>query len=377
MKIVFIVTSLSTGGAEIMLLKLLKHLDRKRFDLQVISLRSKGEVGPSIEALDIPVVSLNMNPRQPNHLKFLKLIYLLRKMKPDLVQTWMYHADLLGGLAARFAGCMRVVWGLRNSNLDNKLNKYSTLIVVKSCALLSSCIPMKILTCSVQASKAHTDVGYRADKIMIIPNGFDLKQFQPDEFARIAFRLELGLKPETPLVGIVARFDLQKNHIGFIEAASIIQRELPDVHFIMAGSGVDENNSTLTKAIKEKSLDKCIHMLGRRDDMPHLMAALDILVSTSFGEAFPNVLGEAMSCEVPCVVTDVGDSAQIVGESGRIVKSGEMYELATQVIDLLLLSPQEKLALGRNARSTVQANYEIGYVTKQYESFYEHLTLLR
>lgn len=374
MKVVFISTSLTTGGAEVMLLKLLQHIDRGRFDPQVISLKAKGEVGPSIEALGIPVLALDMEPGLPNPFKVLMLVNQLRKFKPDLVQTWMYHADLLGGLAARLAGCRHVVWGLRNSNLDEKLSKHSTLMVVNACAALSSWLPAQILSCSKRAAEIHTLAGYQADKIQIIPNGFDLGRFRPDDAVRLAVRLELGLTPEIQLVGLIARFDSQKNHAGFIEAAAIIRRDLPGVHFVLAGRGIDGSNTSLQDAIRANGLGECMHLLGLRDDMPRLMAAMDVLASSStFGESFPNVLGESMACEVPCVVTDVGDSAEIVGESGHVVRAGDMPSLAAHIVELLRLPTEAKCALGRRARARVESLYEISHVARLYESFYERL----
>lgn len=373
MRIVFITTTLSTGGAELMLLKLLQHLDRSHFDPYVISLKTKGEVGPSIEALKIPVVALNMNPGLPNPLKVMTLISHLRTIRPNLVQTWMYHADLLGALAARLAGCRTVVWGLRNSNLDERLTKRTTLMVVKACAFLSSWLPSQILSCSTRASEVHAEAGYRADKIQVIPNGFDLARFQPDAGARLAVRAELGLALETRLVGLIARYDVQKNHAGFIEAAAMIRREMPNIHFILAGGGIDDSNVALRNMIKANALGDCMHMLGRRDDIPRLMAALDVLASSSIGEAFPNVLGEAMACGVPCVVTDVGDSTEIIGKSGRGVQTGDMQGLATHVVELLRLPPEKMSALGRLARARVETHYEIGRVTRLYESFYHRL----
>ena len=374
MKIVFITTTLTTGGAEMMLLKLLQHLDRRRFDPYVVSLRSKGEVGPRIADLGIPVAALGMNPGLPNPLKLVALVNHLRRIKPDVVQTWMYHADLLGGFAAQLAGCRRVVWGLRNSNLDRKLTKRSTLMVVKACALASPWLPAKILSCSTRAAGVHTDVGYQAKKIQVIPNGFDLVRFQPDQTARLAVRTELGLSPETPLVGLMARFDPQKNHAGFLDAAVLIRQQLPTVHFVLAGGGIDDGNTVLSEAIQARGLVRSVHLLGRRDDMPRLMGALDVLASSSsFGEAFPNVLGEAMACGVPCVVTDVGDSAEIVGETGRVVDAGDMRGLAQHVVELLCLPPEALYALGRQAWQRVAENYEIDHVARLYEAFYERL----
>lgn len=372
MKIVFITTTLTTGGAEMMLLKLLQHLDRGRFEPIVFSLRGRGEIGPHIEALGIPVLALGMNPGLPNPFKFLTFVNHLRRINPGVVQTWMYHADLLGGVAARLTGCKQVIWGLRNSNLDAQLTKRSTLWVVKACAAVSSWLPARILACSRRTVEIHSALGYRADKMQVIPNGFDLDRFKPDASARTLVRNELGLAIETPLVGLMARYDAQKNHLGFIEAAALIHQQLPAVHFVLAGGGIEVGNAALKAAIQAHGIAPVLHLLGRRDDMPRLMAALDVLVSSSsYGEAFPNVLGEAMACGVPCVVTDVGDSSEIVGDTGRVVRSGDMAGLARHIVDVLRLPAGQKTLLNKQARIRVEKNYEIGRIAKLYGAFYE------
>lgn len=372
-RIVFITTGLSTGGAEAMLLKLVERIDRQHFEPHVISLTSLGEVGPRIAQLGIPVQSLGMTAGLPSPIALLCLFRLIRQFKPDIVQTWMYHADLVGGVAARLAGIKLVVWALRNSNLSEELTKRSTLMVVRACAFLSYWLPQQILTCSTRAGAVHAGVGYCRNKIKLIPNGFDLTSFRPDVVSRASVRRDLGLLSDTRLVGLMARYDPQKNHAGFFDAAAAIHEAMPNVHFVLAGNGIDGNNLELKSLIDTHNLGDCTHLLGRRDDMPRLMAALDVLASSSYGEAFPNVLGEAMACGVPCVVTDVGDSAEIVGETGRVVQPGDMQSLALNIVELLRFPPEEKLALGLQARARVETRYEIGHVTQCYERFYEQI----
>ncbi len=373
-KIAFIITGLSTGGAEMMLHKLLQNIDRRRFQPTVISLMDKGEVGPRIEALGIPVYTVGMRRGVPNPLLVLRLARLLRQLRPDVVHTWMYHADLLGGLAARLAGCRRVIWCLRHSNLSKTENKRSTLAVVGVCARLSHSLPAWVVSCSHKAKTVHEAAGYAASKISVIPNGFDLNHLQPDAEARANLGAELGLPPDALLVGVVARFDVQKNHLGFVQAAAQVLAALPQAHFVLAGKDVDAGNAALQSAIAaHPGLAAHMHLLGRRDDVPRLMAAFDVLASPSHGEAFPNVLGEAMACGTPCVVTEAGDSAEIVGSTGRVVAVGDMAGLARQLIAVLKLPTAERTALGQQARARVQENYEIGRVARQYEAVYEQV----
>ncbi len=372
MNLTLIITNLATGGAEMMLHKLLQNIDRSRFQPTVISMMGKGEIGPRIEALGIPVYTLGMRRGIPNPWVAVRLARLLRRLQPDVVHTWMYHADLLGGLAARLAGCHRVVWCLRNSNLSRTENNRSTLAVVKLCAALSGRVPRVIVSCSVRARQVHAAVGYVDEKIHVIPNGFDLDRFVPDAAARASVRAELGLPHDAPLVGVVARYDPQKNHLGLVQAATQVLAQWPQVHFVLAGKDVDGGNAELQAAIAtHPGLAAHMHLLGRRDDVPRLMAAFDVLaLSSSHGEAFPNVLGEAMACGVPCVVTDVGDSAEIVGRTGRVVAVGDMAGLARELVALLNLPADERAALGQQARQRVQENYEIGHVTRMYEAMY-------
>lgn len=366
----FIITGLSTGGSETMLLKVLERIDRTRFSCYVVSLSDKGEIGPRIEALRIPVFALGMRSSRLKLSKFAYLVKHLRALKPDLVHTWMYHADLIGGLAARVAGVRAIGWRVNHSNLDPALNRRSTLWVMRACARLSSWLPRKILSCSEKAYRVHVDAGYSAGKMSVVPNGFDLSRFRPDAIARDSVRRELKLGSSQRLVGLIARYHPQKNIEGFVEAAHAVASARPDVHFVMAGSGLESTNILLRKAIACTPFAARFHLLGRRDDVPRLMAALDVFALSSHGEAFPNVVGEAMACGVPCVVTDVGDSAEIVGATGRIVSAGDMVRLGDEIVALLDLPPLERVRLGQQARERVREKYEIDSVVEQYQRFY-------
>jgi len=372
MKIVFVVTGLSIGGAEIMLLKVLERLDA-RFLPHVISLSTLGEIGPSIQKLGIPAEELLMRPGLPSPIAVFRLMRRIKSLKPDVVHTWMYHADLLGGLAARLAGVRALGWCIRNGNLDRNKTKLSTRLMVDACAWLSHWLPDKILSCSEAARQIHVDYGYMADKFVVVPNGFDLGYFQQDFLARAAVLSELGVRMDTPLVGMIGRFDPQKNHAGFFNMAGLLHRRMPEIQFVLAGTRIDEANGDLMRMVEAAGVRQVTHLLGFRDDVHRLMTALDVLVSSSYGEAFPNVLGEAMACGVPCAVTNVGDSTYIVGDTGHIVAPGDMVGLATAVESLLLLTMDERRALGMRARTRVAEHFEIGQVVKRYEAFYDEL----
>jgi glycosyltransferase involved in cell wall biosynthesis len=374
LKVTHIITDLSTGGAEMMLYKLLAHVDRGRFSCNVISLTTDGSLGDKIRELAVPVHTLRMSPGFPDSLAVLRLAGLLRKMQPDLVQTWMYHADLVGGLAARLAGRAAVVWGIRNSNLDVVQSKRSTRWTVRACAFLSEWLPRRIVSCSETARRIHIGLGYCANKLVVIPNGFDLELFHPDASARNTLREELDLPLGAPVIGLVGRFDPQKDHQNFIQAAVIVAARFSEVHFLLCGEGITPENSLLTGWIKSNGLEQKFHLLGQRDDIPRVTAAMDIGCSSSaYGEAFSNVLGEAMACEVPCVTTDVGDSAYIIADTGRVVSPRDSQALANALLDLVGLSTEQRQLMGAAARRRIEENFEINAVAKRYENLYRQI----
>ncbi len=375
LKITFIITGLSTGGAEIMLLKLLERLDAARFSPHVISLTSLGEIGPRIQALGVSVEAQGMSPGMiPNPITFARLVRRIKVLKPDIVHTWMYHADLVGGLAARMARVPAIAWNIRQSNLSCDQTKWSTRIVASLCAKVSRWVPDQIVCNSQTARAIHIGIGYDPKHFVILSNGFDLTRFSPDPVSCHVVRMELGIPDHAPLIGLIARFDPQKNHQGFFEAAGQLHRQQPEVHFLLAGSGIADSNSVIREWVQGYGIAKITHLLGLRQDIPKLTAALDIASSfSSYGEAFPNVIGEAMACSVPCVVTDVGDSAYIIGDTGRVLAPGDMTGLAAAWAQLLAMPDTERRALGQRARARVAEHFEISAVVKRYEAFYEDL----
>lgn len=371
-RVLHIITGLSIGGAEMMLFKLLERLD-SRFSSHVISLTSSGEIGQRIQALNIPVEALGMKPGVPNPVAFFRLVRRLKTLKPGVVHTWMYHADLLGGLAARLTGAPAIAWNIRHGNSSLANDKRTTQAVAYLCARISHWIPDRIVCNSQVVRGFHIDIGYASERFVVIPNGFDLSLFYPDIASRYSVRRELSMPETAPLIGLIGRFHPQKNHRGFFEAASQLHHRRPDVHFLLAGAGVEERNPAIHEWIQRFGIAEVTHLLGLRQDIPRLMAALDIASSSSYVEAFSNVVGEAMACGIPCVVTDVGDSAYVVGDTGRVVPPGNADSLAAAWEQLLVMPDAERHALGERARSRVAANFEVGAVVKQYEAFYEGL----
>jgi glycosyltransferase involved in cell wall biosynthesis len=371
--IAHVITGLRQNGAETMLLKLLQQTDRTQFAVRVFTLLAPpGPLAERIEGLGIRVDALGISRGVPNPLGIWRLTTALRDMRPDVVQTWMYHADLVGGLAAKLVSLrLPVLWNIRQSTFDPTHTRRRTVGVARLCARLSSHLPEKIICCSEAARGVHVALGYDESRIQVIPNGFDPAAFRPDPDSRIAFRAELGLPPDTPLVGMVARVDPQKDHRTFVAAAARLHARLPNVHFVLCGNGSDQAIAELTGWIERDGLRQICHVLGERNDIPRVTAALDLAtLSSAFGEGFPNVLGEAMACEVPCVATDVGDSAYVLGDSGRIVQPRDPDALAGAWGDLLTAGDGVRKALGEQARHRIVDNFSISRVARSYEAAY-------
>ncbi|HEX2912500.1 MAG TPA: glycosyltransferase [Chloroflexia bacterium] len=373
-KVVHLITGLGVGGAEMMLYKLVTHQNSQPLENIVVSLTEGGFFREKVEASGVKVYSLGMQPGRPSLAAILKLIKILKKVQPDIVQSWLYHADLLGTLATRLTGNVPLVWGVHNSYLD--MSKYRRLSgwTLKACARLSN-LPTAVLAVSEAGRDYHSSIGYKPREWALIPNGIDTEQFKPDRQARSEVRKELNLSEETPLIGLIARFDPQKDHANFFRAAAILNELRPDVHFVLAGKDVTRENQQLASLIKLKD-PSVVHLLGLRQDIPRLTAAFDISTSSSFGEAFPLVLGEAMACAVPLVVTDVGDSAKVVGDTGRVVPPRNAPALATAWKELLEVPLEERLALGNRSRQRVQDFYSLDMVVSEYAALYERLLMV-
>jgi glycosyltransferase involved in cell wall biosynthesis len=376
MKVTHVITGLNTGGAEMMLYRLLLHTDLAAYEPQVISMTDIGAIGEKIRMLGVPVRALGMRRGVPNPLSVLRLARWFRLDPPHVVQSWMYQADLVGVLAARLAGGVPVAWGIHSTHLDPSSEKRSKIWTVRACAWSSRWLPTRIVCCSEASRKVHAELGYVPKKMLVIPNGTDLTAYRPDPEVRSSVREELGVKEATPLIGLVARFDSPKDHHTFVWAAALLRARVPDANFVLCGDDITWENPRLTEWIDEAGVRSCCHLLGRRLDVPSLTAALDVASSSSsYGEAWPLVIGEAMACGVPCVVTDVGDSALIVGDTGRVVPPKEPKALANAWHELLALSSKDRARLGRAARRRMEERFNLLTAVTRYEELYEELAV--
>jgi glycosyltransferase involved in cell wall biosynthesis len=370
-RVVHVINSFEHGGAEAMLCNLLLRTDTRRFEPSVVSLIDDLIVAGPIQKAGIPLVTMGMKPGIPDPRALVRLAKHLRRLKPAVVQTWMDHSNLIGGLVARTATRAKVVWGIHHSNHVKGVAKRSTLATVAACARLSRRVPSRIICCSEHAGTLYVQRGFDAGRMTIIPNGFDTTLLRPDPEARRSVRHELGLSDDATVVGLVARHDPFKDHDNFIRAAALLTKQRPDVHFLLCGAGVDAANDALMRPIEQLGLRSRCHLLGPRRDMPRIHASLDLATSSSISEAFPLVLGEAMACGVPCVATDVGDSALIIGETGKIVPPRDPAALAAGWAELLSIDSAARTDLGLAARRRVVERFDLTAVTQRYEAVYD------
>jgi len=355
-----------------MLVKLLAAMDRERFEQSVVCMTGRGALSAEIEALGVPLVHLDMKRGGASPGGLLRLVSIIRKTRPDVVQTWLYHADLMGLLAALLARAGKVVWNLRCSDMDLSKYRRMTSFVLKANAFLSN-RPAVIVSNSQRAVELHRGFGYRPRRAEVIPNGFDLERYHPDPGAGARLRQELGIPVDAPVVGMVARFDPQKGHDVLFAAAKSLRKRLPGVHLVLAGRGVSAGNAGLGNE-DDQTIGQGVHFLGERTDVPALMNAFSVLACPSlYGEGFPNVVGEAMACGVPCVVTDVGDSAFVVGDTGRVAPPGDAQAFAAELEAVLTMPPDALSFMGRSARKRVEEHFSMPAVAGQYQNLYTSL----
>lgn len=362
MRILHVITGLGRGGAETQLARLLSY---QPAGAAVFSIREPGSLAEAITAAGVPVYSGGARgPMSPRWLP--KLRQAVRQHRPEIVSGWMYHGNLAAILAWHWAQPASLLWNIRHSLHDLRREKTTTRYIIQAGAMLST-MPARIFYNSTVAASQHEAIGYRAKHRQVIPNGFDTDRFRPDPAAREALRRELGIGPHERLIGVVGRSHPMKNHVGFLSAFAQLRRELRGVCAIIVGSNVDAVDGDLVHLRTQLGLEASVHLMP---DTPHperVYPALDLFVlPSSWGEAFPNVVGEAMACGVPCLVTDVGDVATVVGDTGFVASSGVPEVLAARMAEALACSRAELAELGERARHRIETNYSADRVAQAY-----------
>jgi glycosyltransferase involved in cell wall biosynthesis len=347
-------------------------MDQEEFKCDVVTLMKPGAMAESLIQAGIPVTSLGMQRSRPNPLALVSLIRHLRLTKPALLQTWLYHADLMGTIATGIVPPNRLVWNVRCTDMTAGDAKKRTRWLVRSLAALSG-RPDAIVVNSEQGCADHERLGYAPKRWVNIPNGVDFIRFRPRDDERLWLRTQLGIKPDALTFGFVARDHPMKDVETLFRAAALLTEKGPDKQFVVCGDGFTLDNVRLTRILAELDLQRHVVLLGPRREMENIYPAFDVLALCSiYGEGFPNVLVEAMACGVPCVATDVGDCRKIVGDCGAIVPTGDPKALAQACETLINTGLHE---IGARARARVVAEFGLEEMRARYQSLYRSLVL--
>ena len=372
-RICHLITSLDTGGAERSLVNLVTAMNRDEFDNEVVTLLKPGPMAQTLAQAGIPVTSMGMG-RRPNPAALLSLIRYLRARKPAILQTWLYHADFFGTVAVFFAKLEHLIWNVRSSEIDYSGIRRSTRYLARFLAMLSR-RPDAIVVNSQNGQRYHDRIGYRPKQWVNIPNGVDLERFRPRRGDQATLRTRLEIPADAAVIGLIARYHPMKDIETFLCAASRFQQDHENVKFVLCGDGLSSDNTPLARLVRTLDLERSIVLLGPRSDVELIYPALDVLTLCSiYGEGFPNVLCEAMACDVPCVATDVGDSAEIIGDCGLIVPRRDPEALAQAWQRLLENGPNLTRESGR---SRIAARYSLNRMRAHYESLYRSIATNR
>jgi glycosyltransferase involved in cell wall biosynthesis len=372
-KILHLIVDLEIGGAELMLKRMLEAQKKNPcFYNIVVSLTTLGPVGKQLQLNGIEVHSFEMNTKLMTPLIILKLVKLIKKSSVDLVQTWMYHADLIGGLAAKISGSCPVIWGVRSTKIPQGFFN-NTYWLIRICASLSNWLPNKIVCCADSARKEHESLGYLSKKMIVIPNGYNFSFFDSQRNSRAKARSKIGYSDRDVVIGIVGRFDPLKDFNNFILAAEKLSILFAHTKFLMIGRGVDWSNLQLSDWIKSKGLEDKFILLGEKLDIPFYLSAMDIFCMSSVSEGFPNSVVEAMAMGLPCVVTKAGDVNKIIHDKSFVVPVNDSSALSEALLRMCRMKHKNRQLIGENNSKKVRLEFEINNISKQYEILYKDI----
>ncbi len=372
-RILHLIVDLEIGGAELMLKRLLETQKKNPcFYNIVVSLTSLGPIGKQLQLNGIEVHSFEMNSILMTPLVILKLNKLIKKSSVDLVQTWMYHADLIGGLAAKISRTCPVIWGVRSTKIPQGFFN-GTYWLIRICASFSNWLPNKIVCCAEASRREHELLGYISNKMVVISNGYNFSFFDNQRNSRSKARSKIGYSDGDVVIGTVGRFDPLKDFNNFILAAEKLSNNFAHAKFLMIGRNVDWSNLQLSDWIKSKGLEDKFTLLGEKLDVPFYLSAMDIYCMSSVSEGFPNSVVEAMAMGLPCVVTKAGDVNRIIHDKSFVVPVSDSSALSKALLGLCRMKPKNRQLIGESNSKKVRLEFEINNISKQYETLYKNI----
>ena len=369
MRILHVINSLVVGGAQQMLVKLVEAQAGSEVQNTILCFRA----GPLLEQIDTSCVKvIDLAIARNRSLSQIRrgIRGTIDEQQPDLIQSWMYAANL----ACSMAGAHHnhpLAWNIRHSVSSLRHEKPGTMVSIVASIPYARTASAIVYNAHVSA-RQHEKLGYGRDRTVILPNGFDVDRFCTSDALRSSARGAMGLATATgPILGHVGRWHPQKDHRMLLKAFKRVKQHLPDAQLLLCGPGVDSGNRALMALLEQDQLQSSVVLLGSLEHTEMVYRALDLFVlSSSYGEAFPNVLGEAMACEVPCIATDVGDSASLIESLGLVVAPGDCDAMAAAMLTQLGLDDRKRTELGKAGRARIQQNYDIKKISSNYADLY-------
>ncbi len=369
-RILHIISGLGDGGAEANLYNFICHT--KSEINYVISLKDKGKYGPLLENKGIKVFYINFSNRISFLKKFISLYKLIKKLKPDIVQTWLYHADLIGGCAAYLAKSKNIIWGIHHTSLESRFNKKSIILISKLNSFLSNIIPKKIVVCAEKSMNEHIKKGFNKNKFIVIRNGLDLNKFKSSESMRRKYREKIKINQSELLLGTVARFNPIKDIPTLIKVIKKLKSSGLNFKYLFVGENMDLDNKTLVNMIEKSNLKDTIKLIGQEESISSVMNAIDLHILSSKSEAFPMVILESLACGTPSISTNVGDVSRIIKNKKFLVDKENYLSLYNAINEFLNLELEEKEKISKEGIDHIKFNFSIEKMTKEYLKVYEN-----
>ena len=369
--ICYIISNLNLGGAENTLLKVINGLNNN-YNFTVISLTNIGDIGVILRNRGIKVYALEIKNIYSLIKNLLYLYNLIRKLKPDIVHTWMYQADLFGGIISKLAGVKIIYWNIRNSSLIS-----GTSISTRSIGFLNSffsyLIPNKIILVSENSRIYHSSLGYSNRKMLVIPNGYDVSLYTTNIFIKDKIKKELNISSNSIVIGSIGRYNLYKDHVTFIKSAlrvlDIIKKDF-NIKFVLIGKNITKENNIIFSLIKNTKFKDNFILLGEQKDIIDYYSLFDIFCLHSISEAFPNVLAEAMCSGLPCISTNVGDVSLMLDDKFCIVPPNNTIKLSNSLIKLINLAKNDLDNIGFQNKLKISSEYSIELFYNNYNQIY-------